>query len=235
MKSDKPNQVLKDAREIAMRLPEKSEGTGMMWRNARHAMLEAQRARAVARTQVAELAADKAFRTRYQNIMLARILDAAIEDTSADMGNIQLLDRATGQLRIEVHRGFQAPFLDFFSTGEAGHAACGMALKSLEPVVVEDAAHSPIFCGIPSLEALLDANVRAVRSMPLIGSDGQPFGVISIHYRTPHAPSRRELTCIEYYARQAAELAEWCQDTKHENASSRKRICRIASIHSKRS
>ena len=195
----------------------------MMWRNARHATLEAHRARVMVRKQIDELSADRGFRARYQNMMLERILDAAIEGVSAGMGNIQLLDGATGQLRIEVHRGFKAPFLEFFSRVEAGHAACGTALKSLERVVVEDAAHSPIFCGTPSLEVLLDANVRAVQSIPLIGSGGQPLGVLSTHYRAPHVPSRRALACLEYYARQAADLVEWCQDTKRENGSSRKR------------
>lgn len=212
MKDGKPSQILNDARDFQERPHGNRDGTKMMWRNARHAMLEAQRARARVRAQVSDLAADKEFRTRYQNMVLTRILDAAIHDTSADMGNIQLLDEASGKLRIEVHRGFKAPFLDFFSSVEAGHAACGAALQSLKRVIVEDAADSPIFRGTRSLEVLLDANVRAVQSIPLVRSDGRPLGVISVHYRKPHAPSRIGLARIEYYARQASELIEWCQD-----------------------
>jgi len=231
MKSDKPSQALKDTRHHVKHLRDHAEGTSAMWRNARHAMLEAQRARAMVGRQIDELAGDKEFRTHYRNIRLTRILDAAIQETGADMGNIQLLDRVTGQLRIEVHRGFKAPFLDFFSRVDAGHAACGTALKSLQRAVVEDAAHSEIFCGTPSLEVLLDANVRAVQSVPLIASEGLPLGVISIHYRTPHAPSPRALACMEYYARQAAELAEWCQNAEQQTTSGRKRI---GLTHSKR-
>src|SRR5215475_1898049 len=225
MKNDRPGQILDDARRLVSRLSA-DNGPNMMWRNARHAILEAQRARAMARMLVEELAAEKDFRTRYRHMVLSRILDRAIHDTSANMGNIQLLDPASGELKIEVHRGFKAPFLDFFSSVNAGHVACGTALQSLKRVIVEDATHSEIFCGTPSLEVLLDANVRAVQSIPLIGADRQPLGVISIHYRTPHAPSERELACIEYYARQAAELIEWCQDTKWENRLGSERIRR---------
>ena len=140
MKKDENSQILSDARQLLERPPAVGEGMSMMWRNARRATLEAHRARVMVRKQIDELSVDRGFRARYQNMMLERILEAAIAGTSADMGNIQLLDGATGQLRIEVHRGFKAPFLEFFSRVDAGHAACGTALKSLERVVVEDVA-----------------------------------------------------------------------------------------------
>ena len=59
--------------------------------------------------------------------LLLEIVDAAIAVTGADMGNIQLLDHASGRLRIVASRGFDRPFLEFFDTVQEGHAACGMA------------------------------------------------------------------------------------------------------------
>jgi PAS domain S-box-containing protein len=84
------------------------------------------------------LQADLARMTRLQQVstrlvqthdvaaLLDEILDAALAITDADMGNIQLLDGDT--LKIVAHRGFEAPFLDFFNTVHEGLAACGTAL-----------------------------------------------------------------------------------------------------------
>ena len=60
--------------------------------------------------------------------LLGEILDAGIQITAADMGNIQLLDDA-GRLRIAAHRGFEAPFLEYFDEVHGGLAACGSALQ----------------------------------------------------------------------------------------------------------
>src|SRR5262245_35149808 len=89
---------------------------------------------------------------------LERILDAAIAVTTADKGNIQLYDEASGTLKIAVHRGFAPAFLDFFDTVEPGEAAaCGAALEAATRVVVDDVTTSPIFAGQPSLDVLRDA------------------------------------------------------------------------------
>ena len=73
--------------------------------------------------------------------LLDEILDAALAITDADMGNIQLLDGDT--LKIVVHRGFEAPFLDFFNTVHEGRAACGTALQRGARIIVEDVTTSP--------------------------------------------------------------------------------------------
>src|SRR6202453_1895136 len=45
--------------------------------------------------------------------LLGEVLDAAIAVTGTDMGNVQLLDPASGELRIIVQRGFSDSFLEF--------------------------------------------------------------------------------------------------------------------------
>lgn len=97
--------------------------------------------------QIEELANRGPFRPQFTATFLSEILDAAIEGTDADMGNIQIYDPQTGSLHIQVHRGFHEPFLEFFNSVDPGHAACGTALQSRERVIVPDVSDSTVFSG----------------------------------------------------------------------------------------
>src|SRR5579871_3139535 len=177
------------------------------------------RAEEAIRTLNARLTEDLAAMTRMQQLstrliqvggfseLLTEILDAGIEITAADMGNIQLLDDA-GRLRIVAHRGFDAPFLEFFDHVHEGLAACGSALEKGERVIVEDVAASPVFAGSPALDAMLAAQARAVQSTPLVSRTGKVLGMFSTHYRQLRRPSERELRLLDLLARQAADLIE---------------------------
>lgn len=68
----------------------------------------------------------------------------------------QLLDDA-GRLKIVAHRGFNAPFLEFFEEVHDGLAACASALQKGERVIVEDVARSSVLAGTPALDAMLAA------------------------------------------------------------------------------
>jgi PAS domain S-box-containing protein len=140
---------------------------------------------------------------------LRQILDAAIAITGANKGNIQLLDSKSGTLRIAAQRGFEKPFLDFFSAVHDGEgAACGAALQSAERVVVEDVTRSEIFVGTPSLPVMLNAGVRAVQSTPLRSSTGAVMGMISTHFASPYRPGEQELRFMDLLARQAADYLD---------------------------
>jgi PAS domain S-box-containing protein len=140
---------------------------------------------------------------------LRQILDAAIAITGADKGNIQLLDSKSDTLRIAVQRGFEKPFLEFFSAVHDGAgAACGAALQSADRVVVEDVARSEIFVGTPSLPVMLAAGARAVQSTPLRSSNGAVMGMISTHFARPHRPGEQELRFMDLLARQAADYLD---------------------------
>ncbi len=177
------------------------------------------RAEEAIHTLNARLTEDLAAMTRMQQLstrliqvggfseLLAEILDAGIEITAADMGNIQLLDDA-GRLRIVAHRGFEAPFLEFFNEVHNGLAACGSALQNGERVIVEDVAASPVFAGSPALDAMLAAQARAVQSTPLVSRTGKVLGMFSTHYRQCCRPNERELQLLDLLARQAADLIE---------------------------
>ena len=142
-----------------------------MWENACKSLDETQAMRKDLHRQIEEMATRGIFRREFTATLLSGILDAAIEGTAADMGNIQLLDPQTGRLHIHIHRGFEQPFLEFFNCVHAGQAACGTALKTARRVIVPDVADSSVFPGSELVEVLLDAGVRAVQSTLLEADD----------------------------------------------------------------
>jgi signal transduction histidine kinase len=160
---------------------------------------------------------------------LQEIVDAAIAITAADMGNIQLLDRETGTLRIVADRGFERPFLDFFEVVHDGEGSCGTALQAVERVVIDDVTTSPVFAGKPALDVLRAAGARAVQSTPLINRAGHPVGMLSTHYRVPRRPAERDLHVLDLLARQAADWIERIQ-TEADLKSSEERIRRLVSL-----
>jgi PAS domain S-box-containing protein len=143
------------------------------------------------------------------NECVQKIVDVAIAITGADKGNMQLREAGSDALKIAAHHGFDRPFLDFFATvREDESAACGRALRDHARTVVEDVTTSSIFKGQESLEVLLAADVRAVQSTPLVSKTGSVLGMISTHFKQPHAPSERELRLLDLLARQAADYVE---------------------------
>jgi signal transduction histidine kinase/CheY-like chemotaxis protein len=140
---------------------------------------------------------------------LDEIVATAIAITGAGKGNLQMFDAETGLLVIAAHQGFEQRFLDFFAAvGDEGSAACSAAMRKAERVVVEDVTQSECFVGRPSLAVLLEADVRAVQSTPLMSSRGQLLGMVSTHFSAVHRPTERELRLMDLLARQAADFLE---------------------------
>jgi hypothetical protein len=133
--------------------------------------------------------------------MVESALDAAVEGTGADMGNIQL-SRADG-LVIVAQRGFDTPFLDFFScVGNEG--ACGAARRDARRVVVTDVQSDPIFVGTDAAPVMERACVRAVQSTPLVGAAGEILGVLSTHYEKPRELRPQEFEVLDHIAQRTA-------------------------------
>ena len=166
----------------------------------------------------AQLSLDLAATTRIQQlstrmielddfpVLMREIVDAAVEVTSADMGNIQLLE--DGVLKIIAQRGFNAEFLDFFNQVGDAESACGTAMTSGQRVIIEDVANSTIFAGTPALGVMLRAEARAVQSTPLVTRSGEMIGMLSTHYRQPHRPAEHELRLLDILGRQTADVIE---------------------------
>jgi signal transduction histidine kinase len=139
---------------------------------------------------------------------LKEILNVAIEISGADKGHIQLRDHDSGQLTFAAQSGFDESFRDFFTHATDGNSAWGTAMESHQRVIVEDIRESEIYAGKPSLSMMLDADVRAVQSVPLLSSFGKLLGTISTHFSEPHRPSEQELRLMDLLARQTADYLE---------------------------
>src|ERR1700722_9748986 len=139
--------------------------------------------------------------------LLGEVLDAAIAVTGTDMGNVQLLDPASGELRIIVQRGFSDSFLEFFNSVHDGTAACGTALKNGKRVIVENVESDPLY-DEESRKVMLAAGALSVQSTPFITRSGRLLGMFSTHYRAPRSFDERNLRLLDMLAQQAADLVE---------------------------
>ena len=137
--------------------------------------------------------------------LMDEIVDAGIEITGADTGNIELVDDCA--LKIASPRGFQGPFPDFFNS-VPGEEAGGQALRRGERVIIEDIEKSPVLAGSPVGDVMLAAGVRAAQVTPLVSRSGTVLGMFSTYYRESHRPGERELRLMDVLARQAADLIE---------------------------
>jgi PAS domain S-box-containing protein len=139
---------------------------------------------------------------------LNAIVDTAITITSANKGNLQLLDPTAGVLTIAAERGFEDPFLNFFASIRDDASACAAAMRSGERVIVEDVRESEIFAEQPSNGVLLHAGVRAATFTPLMASTGNLLAIISIYFVEPHRPTERELHLMDLLTRQIVDYLE---------------------------
>src|SRR5215831_14051234 len=188
-----------------------------VWSKARDAMEGLQLQGSELDAQIEELAKSDGFRRQYAANMLTEILNAAMEGTKADMGNIQLYDAKAARLIIRVQHGFRRPFLDYFDSVHSGEAACGSALQAGKRVVVSDVTDSPVFRSGDGLEVLLDAGVRSVQSTPLVSISGAVLGMLSTHHRSIRTFAERDLQIIDHFAGRAAAIIEWQQRTTLHN------------------
>ena len=136
--------------------------------------------------------------------LLPRVLDGLMSLTGADHGNIQLLDPATGMMRLVTQAGFGPEFLDYFAvvSGENG-SVCGRAARQCAQTVITDVRADPDFA--PHREIAAASGFRGVQSTPLVDYAGHLVGMVSTHYQRPHRPSDRDLRLIELYADFASE------------------------------
>ena len=140
---------------------------------------------------------------------LTAILDTAIAFTSADRGNIQLLEDDGATLAIAVQRGFEEPFLRYFDSVQAGDAAaCGAAMLAKRRIAIEDVQTDRLLLDHPSQQVLLDAGVRAVQSTPLLTSSGELLGVISTHFARPRRFETHDMRWMDLLAQQAADYLQ---------------------------
>jgi GAF domain-containing protein len=112
---------------------------------------------------------------------LHRSLAVSISAQAGDMGTIQVVDDC-GALRIVAQRGFRKEFLKHFKTVRVNdNSACGRAYRAASAVSIPDIREDVGFA--PHRAIAEAAGFRAVQSAPLVKSDGNVNGVLSIHYK----------------------------------------------------
>ena len=129
--------------------------------------------------------------------LLAKILEGALDLAGASRGNVQILDPATGSLRIAAQHGFGAEFLDYFAVVDEDRSACGRAAKERAQIVIVDVSIDASFA--PHRDIAASSAFRAVQSTPLIERTGRLLGVVSTHYPHPYSPPARDLEILKRY------------------------------------
>jgi hypothetical protein len=136
--------------------------------------------------------------------LLPAVLAGALSLMKADLGNIQLVDPATGALRIVTQAGFGPEFLEHFAVvGDGDGSACARAATQCAQTVVTDVRSDPDFA--PHRDIAAASGFRGVQSTPLVDHAGHLIGMVSTHFRRPHRPSDRELRTMELYGDLAGE------------------------------
>jgi len=142
--------------------------------------------------------------------LLQEILAAASDLVGTSKGNIRLRDAKSGRLRIVVHQGFGARFVERFVDG-GWSASYGDAVSKDPRVLIEDVAQEPGVTSPANLALVREEGIRGVQSTPLMSRDGALLGVLSNHFSEPHLPSEREQRYLDLLARMAADFIERSQ------------------------
>jgi GAF domain-containing protein len=137
-------------------------------------------------------------------LLFGKILEGALALAGADRGNVQVVDPATGSLRIAAQCGFSAEFLEYFAVVDDGRSACGRAARERAQTVVVDVDVDPWFA--PHRDIAAATAFRAVQSTPLIERSGRLLGVVSTHYSQPNSPSARDREIMKRYAELAGQV-----------------------------
>lgn len=136
---------------------------------------------------------------------------AALEITGADMGNIQVLDESSGQLQVVACRNLGVSLPACCLQVDKRLAACGIAVRQAERLIIDDVAHSPILARSPWRDALLAEGMASVQVTPLFTRSGRLAGVLSTHCRKPRQLPENGLRLLDMLARQIADIIERSQ------------------------
>ena len=146
--------------------------------------------------------------------LLPRVLGGAMALVGGDFGDIQIVDPATGSLRLVTQAGFGPEFCEYFAVVDDGNSACGRAARQGTQTAIADVRTDPGFA--PHREIAAASGFRGVQSTPLVDHAGHLVGMVSTHFHRPHRPSERDLRMMEIYADFAGEavtrhLGLWSQ------------------------
>lgn len=141
--------------------------------------------------------------------LYAQILGAAIELMASDAASVQMLAADQASLTLLAWKNFHPDSAAFWQHVVIGAGStCSKALGDNERVVVPDIEACDFVAGTLDQQEYRRSGIRAVQSTPLRSRSGRLLGMISTHWRTPHAPTEEDFTFFDVLARQAADLIE---------------------------
>jgi PAS domain S-box-containing protein len=142
------------------------------------------------------------------NEALEAITETLVRIHGADYGLLSIYDVQTGRLTWAAQVGFDEQTLasigDFKPSRDAG--ACGAAFTTKSRAVIADLEVDSRFDCFR--EEARRAGFRAVHSTPIITRGGEILGVLSVQFREPRVPTRREEQLANLCARHAADAIE---------------------------
>lgn len=171
-------------------------------------------------TKLHSLSARFILEDNLQNIY-KEILDVSMKLTHADRGHIAMLDKQAGHLKVYAQSGLTQEGINHFHRApvQHGRSVASAALKTLQRVIVEDVAQSPIFRGTPGLSILLNRGIKTMQATPMISSSGNVVGILETMHEVSHLFNERELRMLDLLARQAADTIErtMAKEAIHQN------------------
>jgi PAS domain S-box-containing protein len=145
-----------------------------------------------------------------EDALYAKIVDAIAAIIRSDFATMQVLypERGLeGELRLLASRGLTPEGAKVWEWVRFDtDSTCGQVLRTGKRAISPNVETCDFLAGTGGMAALLDAGIRAAQSTPLVSRSGKMLGMISSHWRTPHAPTERDLRLLDILARQAADL-----------------------------
>jgi len=150
------------------------------------------------------------------------VIDEGLEDAlsllRADRGNVQIVDPATGSLRIAAEAGFSDEFLEYFAVvDEDSGSACAMAAQQHAQTVISDVNADPRYA--PHREIAAASGYRAVQSTPLVDVHGHLLGMLSTHYPRPYRPPEKDLEVMKRLGQLMGQAIESCLEADGQDGS----------------
>ena len=122
----------------------------------------------------------------------------------AHQGMVSLLDPLTDELRIAASLGFDATALA--TAQRLSDGPCAQTCRQRTRTTLEDTQTAPMD---DECRGFLAAHaIRAVHSTPLISSQGEVLGAITVHLGEPRHPTERECRLADICARKATVFIE---------------------------
>lgn len=136
--------------------------------------------------------------------LLNDVLNSIATLQKTDLAMLLLLPNSPSRnLRVETYAGFSGEQIRLFGDIPASFFPLQRSMT------IEDIERPATY--FPFVDAAFQIGFRAVFSMPIINSKGEPLGVVATFFRSPHVPSERQARLVELYARQAANALDNAQ------------------------